>query len=333
MGLVEVSRKTPMGLMERWMGVERKANSGTGEFGIQRVLWLALAASVAILLGLLALPGESGAQSKPPPFLLNEGTPPPGANVPCKPSEEHPYPVVLVHGTFETMEQNWSVVSPRLKNEGYCVFALNYGNRGLGRIGRSAQELDVFVDKVLAYTGAEKVSLVGHSQGGMMPRYWIKYLGGKSKVEDLVGFAPSNYGTELGDASSEDSTAEDFNLPEANNPGGDNPCSSCDQQGADSRFIRRLNAGDDTPGPGSFTQIATENDEIIIPYTNCFLKGTERTRNLTLQKYYQPEVVVTHQNIYDDPVAQEFMLDALDNPGTAQPRRALEDFPTPPTLP
>lgn len=54
---------------------------------------------------------------------------------------------------------------------GYCVFALIYGNRGLGRIGESARELDVFVDKVLAYTNAEKAQLVGHSQGGMMPRY------------------------------------------------------------------------------------------------------------------------------------------------------------------
>jgi hypothetical protein len=84
--------------------------------------------------------------------------------------------------------------------------ALNYGNRGLGRVGRSAHGLDTFVDKVLDYTGAKKVSIVGHSQGGMMPRYWTEYLGGKGKVEDLVGFAPSNDGTNLGKATSENST-------------------------------------------------------------------------------------------------------------------------------
>jgi len=279
--------------------------------------------SAAVLLGLLVLVGESGAQSAPPPFLVKEGTPPPGANVPCEPGKRHPHPVVLVHGTFETMEQNWAILSPRLKKKGYCVFALNYGNRGLGRIGRSAQELDVFVDKVLAYTGAEKVSLVGHSQGGMMPRYWIKFLGGKNKVDDLVGIAPSNYGTELGEASSMDSTAEDFGLPEANNPDGDNPCYSCDQQGADSRFIKRLNEGDDTPGPGSFTQIATENDEIIIPFRNCFLKGTERTRNLILQRYNN-DLFVTHQNIYNDPTAQKLVFDALANPGPANPQRTFD---------
>ena len=313
--------------------MERATGSVMGGFGILKVLGLALAASATVILGLLVLAGESDAQSAPPPFLLNEGPPPPGANVECEPTAEHPYPVVLVHGTFETMEQNWAVVSPRLKEAGYCVFALNYGNRGLGRVGRSAQELDVFVDKVLAYTGAEKVSLVGHSQGGMMPRYWIKYLGGKSKVDDLVGFAPSNYGTELGDATSEDSTAEDFGLPADSNPDGNNPCYSCDQQGAGSRFIRRLNGGDDTPGAGSFTQIATEDDEIIIPFRNCFLKGTGRTRNVILQnfyrKYYQTDPVVTHQNIYDDPVAQELMFDALDNPGPADPDRALQNFQLP----
>jgi hypothetical protein len=46
-------------------------------------------------------------------------------------------------------------------------------------------------------------------------------------------------------------------------------------------------------------------------------------------------VVVTHQNIYEDPVAVQFMLDALDNPGTVDPDRALEEFPDapPPPLP
>jgi triacylglycerol esterase/lipase EstA (alpha/beta hydrolase family) len=287
--------------------------------------------SSAVLLALLVLPGESDAQEEVlPRFLVEEGPPPLGANVPCDPTRKHPYPVVLVHGTFETMEQNWAVVSPRLKDEGYCVFALNYGNRGLGRVGDSARELDEFVDKVLDYTDAEKVSLVGHSQGGMMPRYWIKFLGGANKVDDLVGLAPSNYGTELAEASSEISTAEVWGI-ENSDPTA-NPRYSCDQQVAGSRFLKRLNEGDDTTGPGSFTQVATNDDEII-PFKNCFLKGEVRARNLVVQRYYkryyQQDVIVTHQNIYDDPVAQEFMLDALDNPGPASPARALEDLPTP----
>ena len=317
--------------------MRQTAGDGAGGSWALKILGVALIASLTILLGVLAIPGASGAQQTPPPFLVNEGPPPPGANIACKPSKEHPYPVVLVHGTFERMAQNWKTISPLLKQEGYCVFAIDYGTNGLGRIGRSAQELEVFVDRLLRYTGAEKVQLVGHSQGGMMPRYWIKYLGGKGKVEDLVGFAPSNYGTNLGSATSQNSTAEDWDVEGAEPTG--NPCYSCDQQGADSRFIERLNAGDDTPGGGSFTQIATDDDEIIIPFRNCFLRGTERTENVILQNYYQRKYdlnpVVTHQNIYEDPVAVQFMLDALDNPGPVDPDRALNDFPTtpPPPLP
>ena len=39
--------------------------------------------------------------------------------------------------------------------------------------------------------------MVGHSQGGMMPRYYLKFLGGTAFVDDLVGMAPSNHGTTI----------------------------------------------------------------------------------------------------------------------------------------
>ena len=58
------------------------------------------------------------------------------------------------------------------------------------RSSDSAAQLEAFVDRVLAATGAAKVSMVGHSQGGMMPRYYIQFLGGAGKVDDLVGLAP-----------------------------------------------------------------------------------------------------------------------------------------------
>ncbi|MGB3681361.1 MAG: alpha/beta fold hydrolase [Rubrobacteraceae bacterium] len=275
-----------------------------------RLLPAVVALLLALAAGLLVFAGQSEAQTTVPGFLAEEGTPPPGANVPCEPTAENPYPVVLVHGTFETMDQNWAVLSPQLKEMGYCVFALNYGNRGLDDIKDSARELGVFVDDVLDYTGAEKVSLVGHSQGGMMPRYWIKNLGGKKKVEDLVGIAPSNYGTELQQA--------DFQAT----LGISNPCRACEQQEAGSEFITKLNRGDDTPGKGSFTQIATDDDEIIIPYPRCFLRGKKQTANITLQDY-NGGLPVTHQNIYNDPFVQRLVFDALANPGPADPRRAF----------
>ena len=133
------------------------------------------------------------------------GTSPPGANIPgCRPSASHPDPVILVHGTFENQNDNWQAAAPLLANHGYCVFTFNYGGgapsdnlQGTGDIAASAGQLAAFVTKVLTQTGAKKVDLVGHSQGGMMPRYYINFLGGAAYVEKMVALAPSNHGTTL----------------------------------------------------------------------------------------------------------------------------------------
>ena len=50
---------------------------------------------------------------------------------------------------------------------------------------------------MLAETGAPKVILIGHSQGGgILPAYYINNLDGADKVSQLIGIAPSNHGTD-----------------------------------------------------------------------------------------------------------------------------------------
>jgi len=137
-----------------------------------------------------------------PAFASTPSVNPPGSNhFSCKPSALYPHPVVLVPGTYETMFKNWAVMSPVVKNAGYCVFALDYGAEdsvpASGPIEDSAAQLSTFVKTVLSSTGAKQADLVGHSQGGMMPRYYIKFLGGTKTVHSLVGIAPSNHGTTL----------------------------------------------------------------------------------------------------------------------------------------
>ena len=151
---------------------------------------LSIAAAAVLAGSLTVAPAQAGTLDVAPP----------GANDwACKPSAEHPYPVILVPGTFESMAKNWSTLSPYLKSKGYCVFALNYGETNgvyaTAPVTESAKELAPFVDAVRAATGAKKVDLVGHSQGGMMPRYYMGFLGGAKYVHQLVGIAPSNHGT------------------------------------------------------------------------------------------------------------------------------------------
>ena len=64
--------------------------------------------------------------------------------------------------------------------------------------GSPAVELDAEMDRVLAETGAPKVILIGHSQGGgILPVYYINKLDGADKVSQLIGIAPSNHGTDV----------------------------------------------------------------------------------------------------------------------------------------
>ncbi|KAG0201598.1 hypothetical protein BGX28_005652 [Mortierella sp. GBA30] len=107
----------------------------------------------------------------------------------CKPSSQHPRPVVLVHGwTFNALD-NWAVMVPQFKNYGYCVFALSYGQLneipfvyGLDKMENSAQQLSDFVDEVLNKTGSTQVDMLGYSEGTIMPQYYMKRLNGAAKV-------------------------------------------------------------------------------------------------------------------------------------------------------
>ncbi|MBL3669563.1 alpha/beta fold hydrolase [Streptomyces sp. M2CJ-2] len=201
----------------------------------------------------------------------------------CKPSAAHPRPVVLVHGTFGNSVDNWLGLAPYLKHRGYCVFSLDYGQlagvplfHGLGPIERSAEQLDAFVDKVLAATGATKADLVGHSQGGMMPRYYLKFLGGADEVNALVGIAPSNHGTTLGGLT---------NLlpyfPGAGDLLNENTPALA-QQIVGSDFLTKLNAGGDTVPGVRYTVLATRYDEVVTPYRSQYLSGPN-VRNVLLQ--------------------------------------------------
>ena len=251
-------------------------------------------------------------------FLTSYGPPPPGANDPtCKPSAAHPEPVVLVPGTFEDMARNWADLSPLLAAKGYCVYSLNYGftpggGYATGPIQDSAKQLRTFVNKVLRHTGAKKVSIVGHSQGGMMPRYYIKFLGGTKKVDDLIGLVPSNHGTK-GIAG----------LDTPSSGAGFASCVACRQQMSGSAFLKKLNRGDETPGRVSYTVVTTRNDEVVVPYTSAFLSGPRKqVRNITIQRYY-PADQVDHQGITYDPNAFNFAYDALAHEGPAKPSRAV----------
>ncbi|MEU7144978.1 alpha/beta fold hydrolase [Nocardia sp. NPDC046473] len=234
--------------------------------------------------------------------------PPPGANDwSCKPSAAHPRPIVLAHGTFENRLDNWFAMSPRLAAAGYCVYALDFGPglggtvSGLGPMRESAQEISDFIDRILTTTGAQQVDIVGHSQGAMLPRYYLKNLGGAAKVHTLIGLAPDNHGTTWGLVG----------LPVTLVPPATNlVCPSCTEQLPTSEFITQLNSGGETQPGVSYTVIASKYDEFATPYTTGFLNGPD-VDNITLQDVC-PGDFSEHMAITSDPVTIQLVLNALD---------------------
>lgn len=287
-------------------------------------VWLAVLA--AVLVGAIALPAVAGAALPVPygnaalaDFAFHEVSAPTtvaGANTNCSPSPSHPYRVVLVHGTAEDEGSNWVSLAPLLANDGYCVYAFNYGETnlslsgrvdGLNYIQRSAQELSEFIDSVLSKTGAPKVDIVGHSQGGIMPNYYLKFLGGASKVNLSLGLAPSNHGTTV-----DGLTTLLEQIPGSSLLGGLLAlvgAPSIPQQLVGSAFKTHLFSGGDTAAGPRYVVIETTHDEIVTPYTNAFLSGPNVT-NITIQNQC-PTDPTEHTGLTEDSPALQNVLNQL----------------------
>ncbi|MFC0082670.1 esterase/lipase family protein [Aciditerrimonas ferrireducens] len=250
--------------------------------------------------------------------VLNPTSSPPGVDDwACRPTPTHPDPVILLPGTLYDVAETWQALGPILADHGYCVFGLNYGNDWLttltggrvwavGPIPRSAEQLAAFVQRVLAATGARQVDLVGWSQGGMMPRWYLRFDGGARFVHELVGLAPSNHGTTLDGLFALVDADQALGLPGPLTLAG---CPACTEQQAGSPLLQQLNAGGDAQPGVREVVIETEDDEVVTPYTSAFLSGPGVT-NITLQRQC-PLDATDHLGIPYDPVALQDVLRAL----------------------
>lgn len=251
--------------------------------------------------------------------------PPAGANDPSiKVTAEHPLPIILLNGTTGTQGVNWSVGAPVLANAGYKVFTFNYGNttaypnfpiQSVGDIRKSGLELAAEVDRVLAVTGAQKVILIGHSQGGgILPVYYLNELGGADKVSQLIGIAPSNHGTDFNHLTGFLSIPV---LGQLLVGIADAIAPALFQQGVGSAFQHEVYGDGDTQPGVLYTTISTVNDEVVTPYTKQALTGPNVT-NVVLQNQY-PGLVLGHANVYTSPQAMAAVLDALADNRAANP--------------
>ncbi|NLE82265.1 MAG: alpha/beta fold hydrolase [Rhodococcus sp.] len=256
----------------------------------------------------------------------------------CAPTTEHPNPVVLLHGTSQNRQNDWKTLSPVLKGEGYCVFAPTFGNfptmpwplnavGGIRPMEDSAKDLAAFVDRVLAATNADRVDLVGHSQGTIMPAHYVRFLGGETKVDKYVSLASMWAGSHRPPYEQIVQTADRYGIRDQLEEGlREVGCGSCPQLIADSSWFRKLSAVGPYADSVHYTNIVTKYDTVVVPYTSGILKAPNAT-NIVLQEQC-PADLIEHGDIVDDPIAGVHVLNALD----PEHPRPVPCFPVPPEL-
>jgi triacylglycerol esterase/lipase EstA (alpha/beta hydrolase family) len=228
--------------------------------------------------------------------------------------------VILVHGLAANRTVNFPTLSPFLANRGFCVFALTYGTRpevdppgyqpgGLLRMQKSARKLKRFAARVLRRTGATKVDIVGHSEGSLMPDWWVKYLGGRRVVDDYIGITPLWDGTNVAGLANVDTIGQALGFSSVAYSSLQPFCASCRQFLASSRFMHKLNAQGGPRVRGvDYTMLMTRNDELVNPYTSGFMDGADNVVVQDVCGLDQSE----HLSIVFDPTTAYTVLNALD---------------------
>jgi pimeloyl-ACP methyl ester carboxylesterase len=229
-------------------------------------------------------------------------------------------PVLLVPGTALTpAEFDWNYVRAfTATGRPFCTVTLP--QRALGDIQVGAEYVVNAVRTMSAKAGG-KIDVVGHSQGGMIGRWALKYWPDtRKKVDDYVALAPSNHGTVDADAICA--------------PAGCAP--SIWQQRTASRFLTTLNAGRETYDEVDYTVAYTNLDEIVVPNvdpppgvprdavppaSSVLRDGGANVSNTAVQAICPAHPADHFSMGTSDSVAYALAIDALDHPGPARADR------------
>src|SRR3954466_15934072 len=131
-----------------------------------------LLVSMAVTPRVLARPAKSDPPFSVAPAALDAACQCSSPDLRSHPEHE---PVLLVHGTFtrgaEQYAWNWELL---LHDQGFDYCTVTYPNRGMGDQQVAAEYVANAVLR-MHERARRKVDMVGHSQGGSMPRWAIKY--------------------------------------------------------------------------------------------------------------------------------------------------------------
>ncbi|MDX6609390.1 MAG: hypothetical protein QOF85_1315 [Solirubrobacterales bacterium] len=183
-------------------------------------------------------------------------------------------PILFVHG-YSGSASNWNTMIERFEKDGWpksYLSAYSYNTSQSNKVD-AEKEVKSHVESLLKSTGATKVDIVAHSMGSLNTRWYIKFLGGESTVDDWVSLGGPNHGTETA-----------------------NFCisTSCTEMRIGSKFLSELNAGDETPGTVNYGTWWSPCDEFINPDSSVSLTGATNTKTACISHL----ALLTDETVY-----------------------------------
>jgi triacylglycerol esterase/lipase EstA (alpha/beta hydrolase family) len=111
-----------------------------------------------------------------------------------------PRPVLLLTGFFSTRRM-LEILEHRLRRDGYGVWSIRMGGLtdrfDTRSIEQSAERVREKVERLYARYDMGPLTIIGHSKGGLIGRYYVKRLGGDQRVRQLVTLGTPHHGTPL----------------------------------------------------------------------------------------------------------------------------------------
>ncbi|HLE97647.1 MAG TPA: lipase [Candidatus Thermoplasmatota archaeon] len=159
-------------------------------------------------------------------------------------------PVILVSGAVGQEFVYWNLLRRRLRRDGFDPYTVTFPRFTMQDLRLSAELLASRVEVVRAETGAEKVSLVCHSMGGLIARWWMRRLGGVGRTASVVFLGTPHLGTVAGLSGL--------------------PFRGARQIVPGSPFLNELNQGEDAAAVPT-TNVWSFTDFVIVPSTNARL--------------------------------------------------------------
>ena len=223
-------------------------------------------------------------------------------------------PVLLVHGTGSNAAESWSTsFAPVLEASGFLTCAVDIPGREVGDMQTSADWVAAAI-KLVADRYGRRVDVIGHSQGGVLPRLAVRLHPDVAEdVDDLVLMAGTQHGTAVTTAFCAAGCAV-----------------AVLQQAVGSKLLTALNSPKELWGERvSYTTVRSTTDETVFPQDTSKLVGAS---NIAVQDVC-PGRATTHIGLLYDSVAYAAAVDALTHKGPARVVRLTPSLCASPTVP